>query len=100
MGLGGTVGKWLRFPTGLLRMIVCHGEQEIPEGAQAMQRLGLRKPRIILGNDLFERRIPMRIEVLPPQLIIHTIMDCIEPFYQIFLVLQRDLQRMLFVVVR
>jgi hypothetical protein len=81
-------------------MIVGHGEQEIPEGAQAMQRPGLRKPRIILGNDLFERWIPMRIEVLPPQLIIHTIMDCIEPFYQIFLGFESRLQRMLLIVVR
>jgi len=83
MGFGRAVLHGLRVLGGLLRMIVGDGEEKIPESTEPLERRILIDPDSVLEFDLDERWIGFRMEALQAQLVVHAVMDVIEPLNKV-----------------
>lgn len=80
-------------------MIVADGKEEIPKGRQALFDSRIVNPGVIHLNDLSQTRIGLNSEPLIPQLIVHTVVDLVEPLYEGFLGVKSLLERVFFVVI-
>jgi hypothetical protein len=95
MGCRRAVGYGLGLATGLLGMIVGHGEQKVPECAQAIERSGFGDPGVVHHNDLLERGVCSGIQVLRTEFIVDAVVNRIHPFHRIL-----EIHGMLLVVIR
>jgi len=95
MGCRRAVGHGLGLATGLLRMIVGHGEQKVPECAQTIQRSRFGDPGIVHRNDLLERGVCSGIQVLRTEFVVDAVMNRIHPFHGVL-----EIYRMLLVIIR
>lgn len=61
-------------------MIVGDGKEKIPEGTQPLQGRVFIEPGVVLEFDLLEGGIGFGMESLYAQLVVHAVMDLVEPF--------------------